>query len=191
MEYRSDRRSFRVKLIMGMLASTRKDLKRAHTLVQEHLGALDLQSDIIAFDYTDYYNSEMGDAIIRQFVSFESLIDPGDLWEMKVRTNRLENAERIGGRRLMNLDPGYLTQCNVVLATTKEAGHRVYIANGIYGQPILYYKKNGFVPFEFTYADYADENNRAFFDDVRDLYREQLKDHHDARHGLESEHEHA
>jgi len=61
-----------------------------------------------------------------------------------------------------------------VLATTKEASHRVYLNSGIYGQPMLYFSKGGFMPFKLTYPDYADEKNRFFFDAVREVYRKQL-----------------
>jgi hypothetical protein len=163
-----------VKLIMGILASTRRDLKHAHGLVAKDFGKIDLQSDIIPFNYTDYYSREMGPDILRQYVSFDKLIHARKLWEIKLRTNDLEDSERRDGKRVVNLDPGYLSHCAVVLATTKEAGHRVYLNGGIYGQPMLYFRRKGFVPLEFTYPDYADEKNRIFFDMVRGVYREQL-----------------
>ncbi len=174
MEYERKEDAVDVKLIMGILASTRKDLKRAHELVGKDFGPIDLQSDIIPFIYTDYYNGEMGADILRQYVSFDKLVYPEKLWSIKVRTNELEDSERVEGKRVVNLDPGYLSHCAVVLATTKEAGHRAYLNGGIYGQPMLYFRKSRFVPLEFTYPDYADEKNRVFFDKVRKVYRKQL-----------------
>ncbi len=174
MRYKTTKHAVNVKLIMGILASAREYLKQAYEVTRKNFGPIDLQSDIIAFDYTDYYNDEMGDNILRQYVSFERLIYPGELWEIKVRTNELEDSGIVDGKRVMNLDPGYLSMCAVVLATTKEASHRVYLNGGIYGQPMLYFSKGGFVPFKLTYSDYADEKNRIFFDEVREIYRKQL-----------------
>jgi len=174
MEKKTQGETPEVKLVMGILASSRNDLKRAHEVVSSSFGWIDLQSDIIPFDYTHYYDREMGEHILRQYISFEKLIHPGELWQIKLATNELEDSERVDGNRVINLDPGYLSQCALVLATTKEASHRVYINGGIYGQPMLYYMKSGFMPFELTYADYADEKNRVFFDKVRDAYRKQI-----------------
>ena len=142
---------------------------------KREFGPIDCESDMTPFNHTDYYNEEMGDSILRQYVSFEKLVCPGDLHPAKLRTIGIEDSERVDGKRVMNLDPGCLSLCSVVLATTKEASHRVYIDDGIYGQPMLRFRKNGFVPFEDTYADYADEKARAFFNIVRRAYHKQLK----------------
>ena len=164
-----------VKLVMGLLASDDKALQRAYKIITDEFGSTDLMSEIIPFSFTHYYNDEMGESILRQFVSFGRLILPADLWEIKRHTIELENSQRIGGRRIMNLDPGYLTLHSLALASTKEACYRVYVGNGIYGQAMLQYKKSKFLPFEFTYPDYADEKTLIFFDDVRQIYSRQIK----------------
>ena len=164
-----------VKLIMGILASSPEYLEEAHGVIEAHFGAVDLESEAIPFTFTDYYDEEMGGAITRQFVSFERLIDPGRLREIKILTNELEAARCVAGNRVMNLDPGYLTVYSVVLASTKEGSQRVYLGDGIYGQPMLMMRGGVFEAFEFTYPDYGDEMTRSFFLRVRERYREQLK----------------
>ena len=165
-----------VKLIIGILSSSIDSLKRAHQIITSEFGEIDCESDIVSFNYTDYYNVEMGNNILRRFVSFKKLIFPGDLWRTKRRTIEMENAEKACNKRVMNLDPGYLTLSSLILASTKEACYRVYLDEGIYAQPMLHFRKGGFVPFEFTYPDYADDKTRSFFNEVRGIYHMQLKD---------------
>jgi hypothetical protein len=172
---RKENNSIDAKLIMGILASNAGSLSRAHEVITKTFGAMDIMSKVVPFDYTHYYNVEMGESILRQYVAFENLISPNELWKIKRRTIELENRERIEGNRTINLDPGYLTLCSVVVASTKEACYRVYLNDGIYAQPMLHYRKNTFVPFEFTYPDYADEKNRIFFNEARVLYQQQKK----------------
>ena len=164
-----------VKLIVAILASSADVLKRAHNLIEHDFGPIDIMSNILPFKYTQYYNNEMGDGILRQFVSFEHLVFPGKLCCVKKRTNEIEDTERLNGKRIMNIDPGYLTLSSLIVASTKEACYRIYLDDGIYAQPMLHFRKNEFIPFEFTYPDYADAENRAFFSRVRDIYHQQLK----------------
>jgi len=164
-----------VKLVMGLLASNDEALMGAKKIISAEFGQIDHESQIIPFIFTHYYNEEMGENILRQFVCFERFVPPQYLWKIKHRTIELENAEKIGAKRVMNLDPGYLTLYSLVLASTKEACYRVYIEKGIYGQPMLQYKKGKFAPFEFTYPDYSDERTLFFFNEVRQIYSRQIK----------------
>ncbi len=164
-----------VKLIMGLLSSSERYFKEGIELLEERFGAIDLASDIIPFDYTTYYNREMGENIRRQFLSFDELIYPGRLVEIKVETNRMEQAEAVDGRRMINIDPGYLTLASLISATKKNASFRVYLGSGIFAQPTLYYQHNTFQPYEWTYKDYRDECHIKFFNQVRDKYLRQSR----------------
>jgi hypothetical protein len=143
-------------------------------------GPADLESDPISFDFTEYYRDEMGEDLLRQFVSFADLIDPGRLASTKIRTNALERelaAEETGRwKRRVNLDPGYLTAANVVLATTKDFAHRVYLGQGIYAEVTLNFRKDGVTHFEWTYPDYRSGAYDAFFLNVRRRYLAAVRD---------------
>ena len=43
------------------------------------MGKIDQESELIPFDFTDYYTEEMGSGLIRQFVSFHELMSPAKL----------------------------------------------------------------------------------------------------------------
>jgi len=161
-----------VKLICGLLAGDPLDLSRAKEVLIERFGPIDHESKIIPFDFTVYYQKELGPDIIREYISFTDLIDPGELAETKLITNRMEEEELSeDGVRKVNLDPGYLDLSKMVLATTKDATYRVYLASGISGQSTYYFEAGTYHPWPWTYADYRSDIAIAFFNRVRGSYK--------------------
>lgn len=161
----------KVCLICGMLSAWPKLFARAEAELCERFGALLCASEVMAFDFTDYYRAQMGENIWRKFVAFEREVDPSDLAEIKVWTNALE--KRLAGgefpvARPINLDPGYVTPAKLVLATTKDNAHRIYLADGIYAEITLSYRKGkGWRAHPWTYPDYRTEAYHDFFEAVR------------------------
>lgn len=165
-----------VNLICGLISNDPDLMTRAVRLLEQHHGPTDAVSELWPFDDTDYYNVEMGEGLRRQFVSFERLIDPGQLSSIKILTNSLERRVNYDlglpeDQRRVNLDPGYLTLSKLVLATTKDFSHRVYLSNGIYAESTLHYEDGGWMAWPWTYPDYAGPRYHGFFN----LLREQLK----------------
>ena len=160
-----------VKLVCGLLAADASWLERSREVLERAFGPLELKSEVIPFDFTSYYEKELGPDILRQYVSFEGLIDPGNLVSIKAATNRLEGELSEEGIRRANLDPGCLDLSKMVLATTKDATYRVYLGEGIYAQSTLYYEKGTYRPWGWTYADYRTETAIGFFNDVRKAYK--------------------
>jgi hypothetical protein len=72
--------------------------------------------------------------------------------------------------RPVNLDPGCVSAGKLVLATTKDREHRIYLSEGIYAEVTLTYRKNGFRPVATTYPDYRSEAYLAFFNEVRRMH---------------------
>lgn len=164
-----------VKLIMGVLARNQEILEKSKSDCSRILGPVDLSSEVIPFEFTTYYEEEMGAGLLRQWVSFEPLVDPAELPAIKHRTSNLEVGCAVEGKRTVNLDPGYLTESRVVLASTKDFAHRLYLGKGIYGELTLTYARGIFLPLEWTYPDYRILTATDFFQKVRARYREQLK----------------
>lgn len=120
-----------------------------------HWGPPDLVGPWWPFTATDYYTEEMGPDLGRLLVSFLHLADSGQLAQWKVFTNGIEEKFSLDGRRLVNLDPGYLAKERLVLATGKNFPHRLYLDYGIYGDLTLIYRRGTFQPLAWTYPDYA------------------------------------
>ena len=167
-----------VKLICGIIAGEERFFTAAESPLSELFGAIDSRSPRFAFDLTDYYEIQMGTDLKRAFVSFDGLIDPARLSEIKVRTNALETeiAREFGeGRRIVNLDPGYLTPAALIMATAKDFSHRIPLQHGIYGHLEFLFTRTGVRRLEWTYPDFANEGTQRYFVELRRSYRAQLK----------------
>jgi hypothetical protein len=164
-----------VKLIAGLLSSRRELLAEGASRLAQEFGAVDEWSEPVLFGYTSYYRNELGEHPWRQFLAFANLIDPGTLAAIKARTNVLEQEWATDGRRPLNIDPGYVSLTKLVLATTKNYWHRIYIGQGIYAEATLPFRGGAFQPQEWTYPDYRAPEHLAFFTRVRERYRRQLR----------------
>ncbi len=171
------------RLFIGMLtpepplfAACRQDLEAVY-------GPADAVSETAPWDHTDYYLAEMGPGLLRQFLFFRELIDPGGLAAVKRHTLSLEdrlrrNAEP-GAPRRVNLDPGYVTEAKVVLATTKDFAHRIYIGQGIYAEATLRFDRDAgtFLSCEHTYPDFRAPRCRELFRQARAGLRRSMGKH--------------
>ncbi len=164
-----------VKLIVPMLSAHTKLLEDAREALVARFGPTDLVSAHLPFEYTTYYRAELGASLQRQFLSFERLIDPGELAAIKTYSNMLEEEWRVEERRRVNLDPGYLTPAKLVLASTKDYAHRVYIGEGVYAEVTLAYRGGDFRSWPWTYPDYQSESYLCILRKIREIYMFQLK----------------
>ncbi len=168
-----------VKLIIGILAANNKCLNTAVDVLIDNFGKTDFTSDIWPFDKTDYYKEQTGTHILRQFISVESLIEPGKLAKIKHKTNKLEQKLAkmlvLPLPRPVNLDPGIIEPSKLVLATTKNYSHRIYIGKNIFAEVTLIFDKGRWRPLEHTYPDYRQQCYFDFFEKVRTRLLEQLK----------------
>ena len=159
-----------VYLIVGLLSAWPDLFARAQERLSARFGPVLRESEIVPFDFTDYYSPEMGEDLLRKFLAFERPIPPADLPEIKLWTNDLEKSfagSEFPVPRPVNIDPGYVTPAKLVLATTKDYGHRIYLDLGICAEVTLTYTKGAFRPMPWTYPDYRTEAYREFFESVR------------------------
>ncbi len=168
-----------VKLIIGILAADHKCIYNAADVLADKFGRVDFSSEVWPFDKTDYYKDQTGSRILRQFISIERLIDPDKLAKIKIKTNKLEQklAKMLALPlpRPVNLDPGIIEPSKLVLATTKNYSHRIYIGNKMYAEVTLIFDKGQWCPLDHTYPDYRQQCYFDFFDKVRSRLLEQLK----------------
>ena len=143
------------KLITGLLSSDPKLLVEAQSALVELFGDIAVKSEQIPFDYTNYYDPEMGPGLVRQWVGFYGIVEPDQLADFKVKTGDLEKRFRgPNHKRRVNLDPGLMSLYNLVLASTKSFAHRIYLRDGIYAELTLIFQAGKFQPLAWTYPDY-------------------------------------
>ena len=163
-----------VKFFVGILTALPDALAGLRASLEERFGPVDTESGLLEFAYTDYYEAEMGAGLKRKFWGFGQLASPDELVDLKLFTNRVEQTLAIDGKRTVNVDPGYLTAARVVLASTKDFAHRLYLGRGIYGEVTLVYQKKDFQALPWTYPDYRSEVYLQYFRELRKVYMVQL-----------------
>lgn len=163
-----------VKPIAGILAASRALLGEAYEALEGRHGPVELASEPAEWRVSSYYCREMGDEIWRQYVALADLIHPGALVDWKLATNEMEGRWRTERGRSVNLDPGYVGLDKLVLASTKDAAHRVYLGRGIYAEATLRFVHGGFASWPYSYKDYASPPAIDFFNRVRERYHVEL-----------------
>jgi hypothetical protein len=160
------------KLFLGLISGQPDLFSGAIERLAPRFGKVDLESDEIPFSHTSYYAAEFGEGLIRKWVSFEHLVSQDSLPRIKCLTNEIEGEFLTAiGKRRINLDPGYLTDSKLVLATTKDYAHRLYLGQGIYAEVTLHYnRQRGWQPYEWTYPDYREPICLKYFKQVRQIY---------------------
>ena len=163
------------KLIVGFFLNDKALADDIVKDLQDRLGSVDMISAWLAFDFTTYYEKEMGAPLSRRLVVFNTLMEQTQLAAIKQMTNAVEQKYQRQGQRRVNIDPGYLLPERFVLATGKNFTHRIYIGQGIYADLTLIYQKGAFRTLPWTYPDYADKHLIAFLTLVRNKYMLDLK----------------
>ncbi len=164
-----------VKLFVVTLHNEIEILENSAVDLYEHFGKSDLISEDFAFDVTGYYENEMGSNLFRRFYSFEKLISPEQISEVKLLTNSIEEKYRNEKGRRINLDPGYLDTYKVVLASAKFGGQKIYLGSGIYADMTLVMYKGQWEPFAWGFPDFKSRRYDPTLSKIRDLYKAQMK----------------
>jgi len=149
----------------------RDSCEKALAMLTEFFGTPCFKSPDLAFDFTSYYEEELGAPLHRIVVAFERFVARDALPEIKLKTNAMEESSIVNGKRTVNLDPGYLSLENVCLATTKPYSHRIYITQGIWAEVTLFYKDGSYQAFPWTYPDYASDELKQIFNSLRAIYK--------------------
>ncbi|MFH1877890.1 MAG: DUF4416 family protein, partial [Candidatus Omnitrophota bacterium] len=123
----------------------------------------------------NYYKQEFGSPLLRKLVCFERLVSLENICEIKKTSNAIEEKTSVAGRRTVNIDPGYITEAKVVLLTTKDYSHRIYIGSRIFAECTLYFNDGAFKPWPWTYPDYASKEIVDFFCRAREKYRQDAR----------------
>ena len=165
-----------VKLICGLISNDEALFLSAKRSLENKFGPVDFESERLKFDCTDYYTEELGKDLRRVFLSFKKLFDPSKLSRVKIYSNKIERLLSYGANRRINIDPGYLDLAKLVLASTKDFSHRIYLERGIYSEITLIFKNGGFQFLEWTYPDYRSVDYIQIFTRIRSIYSAQIKD---------------
>jgi len=157
-------------LVASILGRTIEQVDVAVGRFAEQFGPIAFTSAPLEFHWTSYYRDELGEDPKRRVIAVDRFEDTSRLPEIKRATCRLEIAlSRPGGSREVNIDPGFLSAEQLVLASTKRRAHRIHLGRGIYADLMLLYGSDGFAPLPWTYPDYGSLPLRELFGQLREL----------------------
>jgi len=169
------RQSKQARLFAGMLAPETALFDRCAAILGRRFGPGEWRSRPAPWPFSDHYADELGPDILRSFIFFDRLIDEDELAEIKVFANHVEEELAVNGDgrllRRVNIDPGYLTEAKVVLATTKDYAHQICIGSGIYAETALIFRGSSFRALEHTYPDFRTGETIAMFTEARRRFR--------------------
>jgi len=165
--------------IIAVLAVSERALLAAREAACRIVGPIALESEIFPFEWTRYYEAEMGPRILRRLIAARDLADPGLLvrWKIAAQAAEREIAASFAPppARPANLDPGYLAPSKLVLASTKDFAHRIYLSDGIYAEITLRCVHGRFEPLPHTYPDWRSGRYDPFLREARLYFRERLR----------------
>ena len=142
-------------------------------------GKIEIESPRFDFVETGFYAETMGEDLKKQFFAYSQLIDPAKIAAAKVAANAWERKFAATSdwpvARPLNIDPGYITEAKLVLATTKDRDHRIYLQQGIFAEVTLHYHDRQWRGDRWTYPDYQRTDFQEFFTQCRQLLRQMYR----------------
>ncbi len=167
----SIRTDYQAKLVMATFSRYSDQLAWLQEQASSRFGKISHVSPPFAFDDTRYYETDMGQGLQKMFLLFDGWFDATQLAAVKIETNAWEESVANSGRfpeaRPLNIDPGYLTATKLVLASTKERAHRIFLQQGIFAEVTMKYV-GGWQFYPWTYSDYQRPESIHFFSTCRE-----------------------
>jgi hypothetical protein len=161
-------------IFIASLFSSQEVFNKAIPRLNELFGHVYYESPHLPWNFSTYYNGELGAPLYRQFMFFENIVDPVSLVDAKLALCEIEKEFSTGGNRRINLDPGYMSLAKVVLASRKNYSHRIYLGKGVFCELELFFQEGRFNPLPYTYFDYRDDYFLKFFTKARLLLKKEL-----------------
>ncbi len=156
------------KLFCGVLYQNKEQCEQVILELTKRFGEIETIGEEYDFDFTDYYLEEFGPGLKKRFIVFRDLIDRKDLPKFKTITCKIEKRFSKDQKRTVNIDSSYITQHSVVVASTKEMPHRVYLDKGIFADIQLVLTKKQAYTYRHTFPDY--EKKKGFFLGQREMH---------------------
>ena len=156
------------KLFFACTYNDEFDIREFYEYVEKEFDSISIYSPIMDFSaFTKYYNKEMGSELKKQLIAISGTVNIEQLHKIKLKTNEIEDRYSTNNNRIINIDPGYLTEAKVVLFSTKNHIHRIYIADGIFAEITLSFRKDSYDANPKTYVDYRQKEFVDFFHKLR------------------------
>lgn len=165
--------------ICAVISRDRAAHRWARDRLSEAWGNVAIETPAFPFVASRFYEPTMGTDLIKVLLAFAPVAEPAELADWKHQTNAWEREFATQFLtdlpRPLNLDPGYVTQAKLVLATTKDRDHRIYLRDGMFAEVTLSLTGGHWVSHRWTYPDYQSEDVIEFVAACREQLRDHLK----------------
>lgn len=155
----------KARLVMALMYPIDYPVKKAKEALIKKFGEIESESEEFDFNFTAYYEKEFGKSLKKLFIAFKKPIERENLVGIRIYTQELEDKLKDGDKRKINIDPGYMTKENLVVASLKEQPYKIYLGKGVFGHMIFMFKKDDVISFRHTFPDYLAQ--KGFFIKVR------------------------
>lgn len=139
-------------LVISLMYKDVEIFNKTLEILKKEFGQIEKQSEIFDFSYTKFYEEEFGDKLKKVYYMFGQ-IEKQDLADLKHMCFELEMKFSMQGKRMINIDCGYLTENSLVLASFKPRPHRIYLTKGVYADLQLVKENKEWKGFRWTFPD--------------------------------------
>jgi len=164
----------KVKFICGFIYNDLDNYKKTIAILKSKFGPIDFESEELIFNHTKYYSNEMGPALKKTFISFKKVYSCEEFIKIKLFCVKLERKLSNQNKRTVNIDPGYINLARLVLLTTKDFAHRIYLGKSVFAEVTLQYVGDGFKDLPWTFPDYCTNKYKEIFTAIRKIYKKQI-----------------
>lgn len=158
-------------LLLGIMYPNDDSLSRLISILEKEFGIIKVKSESYDFNFTNYYEKEFGKNLKKIIIIFKKTIEKKDLIEIREKTGKIEKTLSIDGKRTVNIDPGYISESELVLATKKFRSFKEKLNDEVFLHKVLEFKDNDVITFFHTFADYKLDKNKDFFKKVIDYFQ--------------------
>jgi hypothetical protein len=147
---------------MAVMYSSEELLDKSKTDLVKKYGPIKIESPVYDFSFTNYYEPEMGKNLKKKFLIFEKEVSKEEMADVKFFITEIEKKYSNDTGRTVNIDPGYLSETELQLATFKEKSFKEKIHDKVWVHKVLEFDGDTIKQFFHTFADYRDKKNQEF-----------------------------
>lgn len=150
-------------LLFAIMYQNQELLNRTILILEKDFGKIKAKSQEYDFNFTSYYEKEFGKNLKKIIVVFEKIVEKFDLIQIREKTGEIELKLSKNNKRTVNIDPGYISEKELILATKKAKPWKEELGKGVCAHKVLEFKDDQIITFRHTFADYRLEKNLEFF----------------------------
>ncbi len=160
--------------VLRIITASGELAQSAEAALVKKYGDIDFKTAKIPFAHTEYYGGMGG---ICSGCCSRSGSSSGVRTSWRSSSSPTGWKRKLSGkdRRIVNIDPGYLTLSNVFLASCKEYFHRAYLREGVYLENEYRFVARHYEPWGLDVSRLQAAEYLDFFHGVRRLYAQQVR----------------